>query len=103
MQQIDRATLDGSAQQIASTPGLPIRYAAMDAEYTVRAEAANMRSSADSSCAVASEDAGRPDDARLLMLPPSLLISGTSIGHLGVACQINEMRSARGLREVGDG
>ena len=37
------------------------------------------------------------------MLPPSLLISGTSIGHLGVACQINEMRSARGLREVGDG
>ncbi|KZS62762.1 hypothetical protein A4G27_00880 [Mycobacterium kansasii] len=80
----------------------------MDAEYTVRAEAANMRSFAESSCAAASEGCGPigppgPDDARSLTLPPGLPISRTSIGNVGVACQINATGSARGLREVGHG
>ncbi|KZS79315.1 hypothetical protein A4G29_00640 [Mycobacterium kansasii] len=78
----------------------------MDAEYTVGAEAANMRSFAESSCAAASEGCaptGRPepDDAMLLMLPPGLPILRTPIGRIGVACHINETGSAQGLREVG--
>ncbi|EUA06422.1 hypothetical protein I546_5361 [Mycobacterium kansasii 732] len=38
-----------------------------------------------------------------MTLPPGLPISRTSIGNVGVACQINATGSARGLREVGHG